>query len=192
MITFRVFESPIAKTKVIKVGWSWLAFFFTYPWLLFKGLWLDTLLLIGFDLSIEYVLSHNNEFSEVFSEGTLIIYLLAAFFCSFAFRVIAGANGNKIVARKLLNRGYIITGTYAAPSAEAALATHRRTNTSTDETTTFAELELRRKAKERIEMTEAQCREEAEIRRDYEAEIAIQKAKEAAQLWALQRVSGRK
>lgn len=132
MKIYSIYESPIAKTKVVKVGWSWPAFIFLFPWLILKGFWFDFILLMVLSISVGKLIGLSPHLSYTLTDDEIYLFFSFVFLISLLINITAGAYGNRMISKKLLKRGYIRTGTYTAPSSEAALAKHRRASLSAD------------------------------------------------------------
>lgn len=112
MATFYVLTPPVPKnpekdTLFIHDGFSWLAFFFPLPWLLFKKMWLVAGLAVVFYLV-----------SVLVAEQWGLDGLPAAF--SFILSLWTALEGNHVRARLLERRGWDLRGEIAANDHDEA------------------------------------------------------------------------
>ena len=105
MKQFAILQHPALGHEVVKNGWSWPAFFFTWLWALVKRLWIVgvIILLAGMALS---------SLPEIWLVGEVII------------SIVMGVNGNKLRVNRLRDSGYEQVAIVAARTPDGALAVH--------------------------------------------------------------------
>ena len=105
MKQFAIHQHPALGYEVVKNGWSWPAFFFTWLWALVKRLWIVgvIILLAGMALS---------SLPEIWLVGEVII------------SIVMGVNGNKLRVNRLRDSGYEQVAAVAAKTPDGALAVH--------------------------------------------------------------------
>ena len=111
---FKAYKHSVFGYEVIKQGFSWPGFFFTWIWAFIKKLWVVgiVLLIVAFTAnSIAIILSGQN-----------IIFSLFGFIVTLIPMLVAGARGNKWREKSMLQRGFEYIGTVRSGSADAALA----------------------------------------------------------------------
>ncbi len=119
MKNYRVFRHPTGIQEVVKLGWSWPAFFFGVIWALIKNLWTIAivtavgLFLLGFILGS----------SGAEEDAAMLLNLL-----SLVIAIIFGMNGNAWREASLISRGYEHVDTVTAANPEGALALHLKSN----------------------------------------------------------------
>jgi hypothetical protein len=96
---YKVFINPNGEVEVIKQGWSWPAFFFTFCWMFVKlwGKW-GVILLIGYFIFGFMGLIIGADIDKISSILTGIMGIM--------FMILLGTNGNKISEVNLLSRGF--------------------------------------------------------------------------------------
>lgn len=123
MKIYKVYGNLNGKTKAVKKGWSWSAFFFTWVWALVKKIWMLTTLTTG-ALILSVVLSFvavaiEPEFAGKLSLELLLIYVG---YLVLGFSAVMGFNGNQWYENKLLTRGYRFQAIIMADNSKEAIA----------------------------------------------------------------------
>jgi hypothetical protein len=126
MKQFSVFKHPAGELEVVKQGWSWPAFFFTFIWAMAVKMWdvgiavMVTLFVVSFALlSVSFVLNIPLA-GEIAQRGLLIVV-----------SIVLGAKGNSWREINLLSRGFELKDTVTASNKDAALALfHQKTHPS--------------------------------------------------------------
>lgn len=90
---------------LVREGFSWLAFLFGLPWLLWHRLWLAALLYVVLALAIAALLPGG-----------------PGFVAGLALQVLLGAHANDLRRRRLARRGYVEAGVVAARNIDGAIA----------------------------------------------------------------------
>ncbi len=109
MKKFSILQHPASGHEVVKDGWSWPAFFFTWLWAFVKKLWL-----IGVTVFLFGILA--SSIPEAWLLGELIISL------------VMGAKGNELRRKRLRESGYEQVATVEARTPDGALAVHLASN----------------------------------------------------------------
>ena len=105
MKQFSMLQHPALGYEVVKDGWSWPAFFFTWIWAFVKRLWLVGLIILLVGMALSTV-------AELWLVGELII------------SIVMGVNGNKLRVNRLRDSGYEQVAIVAAKTPDGALAVH--------------------------------------------------------------------
>ena len=105
MKQFVILQHPALGHEVVKNGWSWPAFFFTWLWAFVKRLWIVGVIILLAGMALSSV-------PEIWLVGEVII------------SVVMGANGNKLRVNRLRDSGYEQVATVAAKTPDGALAVH--------------------------------------------------------------------
>ena len=114
MSTFVVYEDATGNAKAIKQGPNLIAFLFTVPWLIVKGLWLQVLVwFVGFVLIAGPVNLVAGEHIQG-GEG------LGSLFYLLGMSVFVSIKASKWMEKDLINRGWKRRGTADGKTAEAA------------------------------------------------------------------------
>ena len=119
MKTFRVYKHPNQGLDVVKVGFSWPAFFFAFPWLLVKRLWGFAGLWLGVFFVISLI--ENLMFQPPVSVVQTMAFFLG-FSANFALWLVPSFMGNKWREENLSKRGYELLGTVQAETPDAAVS----------------------------------------------------------------------
>ena len=101
--------APDRDTTLVKEGFCWPAFLFTFFWALWHRLWLVAALIVAVEIVIEVVL---------LLAGADEITRLA---CLLGFRIFIAYGANDWRRAKLTKRGYREAGVVAAPDEDAAV-----------------------------------------------------------------------
>lgn len=117
MKTFNVYEHEIKGIAVVKVGFSWPAFFFTFFWLLIKRLW-GMAVLYFFMWVVMNVLIYLSPFSPNNSSPLAVVGLLIFF----SLHLIPGFKGNKWIELYLKKHGYVLISKTKAKSKTVAVS----------------------------------------------------------------------
>ncbi len=112
---YSVYSHPSLGHEVIKNGFSWPAFFFTWIWAFIKKLWGYG---IGFIVVLFLLLVIESVLQERGSSGGVLIML----FLQFAAFIIFGVNGNKWRSESMGRRGYNLIGRSLASTPDGALS----------------------------------------------------------------------
>ncbi len=105
MKQFAILQHPALGHEVVKNGWSWPAFFFTWLWALAKRLWIVGVIILLAGMALSSV-------PEIWLVGEVII------------SIVMGVNGNKLRVNRLRDSGYEQVATVAAKTPDGALAVH--------------------------------------------------------------------
>ena len=105
MKKFSILQHATLGHEVVKNGWSWPAFFFTWIWAFVKKLWLIGVIVFLFGILASSI-------PEAWLLGELLI------------SVVMGAKGNELRAKRLLDSGYEQVATVEARTPDGALAVH--------------------------------------------------------------------
>lgn len=96
MRTYKIFIKAPGKVKAVKIGWNWPACFFVGLWALWHGLWVWFLIAIV-AISVANLLP---------AEANIAAQILIMIFY--------GQNGNTLIEKKLLRKGWTLAGQFAA------------------------------------------------------------------------------
>ena len=116
MKQFNIFKHPAGEIQVIKQGYCWPAFFFSYIWAMVSKMWvlgigaLIAILVLG--LVVEISIPTN-----LISIKNFIINLVAI-----AISMYFGSNGNQLREKSLLSRGFELEDTVTASNKDGAVA----------------------------------------------------------------------
>ena len=105
MRQYSILQHPALGHEVVKSGWSWPAFFFTWIWAFVKRHWLVGVIVFLFGILASSI-------PEAWLAGELII------------SIVMGVNGNKLRVNRLRDSGYEQVATVAARTPDGALAVH--------------------------------------------------------------------
>lgn len=113
MKQFKVLKHPTGDVQVVKQGWCWPAFFFSFIWAMVSKMWaLGVGALIGFfALGIVIGLSVPPELQDG------IINLVAI-----AVNIYFGSSGNQLREKHLISRGFELKDTVTAANKDGAVA----------------------------------------------------------------------
>ena len=100
--------TPDRGAVVVREGFNWAAFFFTWIWALFSGLWLAAVLFVAIELALALAVEWLG------LEGA------SAFAIVFAWRLIAGFVANDLRRGALARRGYALADIVAGRTRLAA------------------------------------------------------------------------
>ncbi len=117
MKSYEIYENNSHQYQAVKEGWSWPAFFFTFFWAFYKGLWLygiGGVLLWG-------LLAYGNSGLE--SEIMTIVAIIS-------YPILWGALGNESFTKNIIKKGFALRKTISANSTEEAIAIYLREHTS--------------------------------------------------------------
>ena len=123
MKTFDVYKHPTQGYEVVKMGFSWPAFFFTWLWAFIKKLWGYGLAALG--LLFVFVIIEA-EFQLEGSRGGVLVMSLFQLGVLIWF----GQMGNKWRTSNLKKRGYEHIQTLQAETSDAAIASVAKPNAS--------------------------------------------------------------
>ncbi len=121
MKEFIIYENSIKQCVALKNGWSWAAFFLNWLWAFYKRI--PEAGILGLIINIAIMYYHQTQIvpymhSANFNTNYLIILLAIILLVNVAF----GANGNKWVAGKWINKGYSTKDIISANSSQEAIA----------------------------------------------------------------------
>ncbi|MDE0341884.1 MAG: DUF2628 domain-containing protein [Deltaproteobacteria bacterium] len=105
MKKFSIFQHPTSGYDVVKNGWSWPAFFFTWIWAFVKKLWLIGVIVFLFGILASSI-------PEAWLLGEVLI------------SIVMGVKGNELRVKRLQDSGYEKVATVEARTPDAALAAH--------------------------------------------------------------------
>lgn len=105
MKQFAILQHPASGHEVVKNGWSWPAFFFTWIWAFVKKLWLIGVIVFLFGILASSI-------PEAWLVGELII------------SIVMGVKGNELRLKRLRDSGYEQVATVEANTPDGALAVH--------------------------------------------------------------------
>ena len=125
MREFKAFHHPVFGYEIVKVGFSWPAWFFVWFWILYKRLWSYGIIWIlatwAFAASLEWAqpqIGHPN-----FDQNPFGFWLQAIFMLIIIFLLYKPAfSGNKWLEKRLLKTGYTTVGMFQAETPGRALA----------------------------------------------------------------------
>lgn len=120
MRTFKVYKHPMFGIQAVKVGFCWPAFLFGGLWMLISRLWSQSGIWFGLFFIVEMIWKIT-EMSKV-SESLKLIALFLLSVAYVALYLIPGLKGNGWRERKLLSRGFEMTGSVEAETKDAAVA----------------------------------------------------------------------
>ena len=115
MKEYKVFEHPDGKVDVVKQGWSWPAFVFTFFWLLVKRMWVLAGIIFASFLIIVFIGgvaggAIEKSLDEILSIANIMIM------------VVFGLKGNNLKEKNLLSRGFDFRTTLTASNHDGAVA----------------------------------------------------------------------
>jgi tetratricopeptide (TPR) repeat protein len=111
MKTFRLYDHPFRNAELVKNGWAWPAFFFTWIWALFNAAFIYTIILfLCWLLIIVPWNAAENSFLRI------VLYFLFGWGSS----IWAGLKGNDWRAKRLVDRGYIFVRNIEARGYKSA------------------------------------------------------------------------
>ena len=105
MKQFSILQHSDLGYEVVKIGWSWPAFFFTWIWAFLKRLWLVGVIVLLAGLAL-------SSLPEIWLVGELII------------SIVMGVKGNELRVTRLRDSGYEQVASVAARTPDGALAVH--------------------------------------------------------------------
>ena len=112
--SFKIYKHPAQGYEVVKVGFSWPGFFFTWIWAFVKKLWVQGIVLM-------FAVFIANSLGFAISGGGFagsLVGLLVSLIPMY----ITGQNGNEWREKSMLPRGYQLERAVTATTAEGALA----------------------------------------------------------------------
>ena len=115
MKEYKVFEHPDGKVDVVKQGWSWPAFVFTFFWLLVKRMWVLAGIIFASFLIIVFIGgvaggAIEKSLDEILSITNIMIM------------VVFGLKGNNLREKNLLSREFDFRTTLTASNHDGAVA----------------------------------------------------------------------
>ena len=115
MKEYKIFEHPDGKVEVVKQGWSWPAFVFTFFWLLVKRMWVLAGIIFASFLIIVFIGgvaggAIEKSLDEILSIANIMIM------------VVFGLKGNNLKEKNLLSRGFDFRTTLTASNHDGAVA----------------------------------------------------------------------
>ena len=115
MKEYKVFEHQDGKVDVVKQGWSWPAFVFTFFWLLVKRMWVLAGIIFASFLIIVFIGgvaggAIEKSLDEILSIANIMIM------------VVFGLKGNNLKEKNLLSRGFDFRTTLTASNHDGAVA----------------------------------------------------------------------
>ena len=115
MKEYKVFEHPDGKVDVVKQGWSWPAFVFTFFWLLVKRMWVIAGIIFASFLIIVFIGgvaggAIEKSLDEILSITNIMIM------------VVFGLKGNNLREKNLLSREFDFRTTLTASNHDGAVA----------------------------------------------------------------------
>ena len=115
----KVYKHQAKGYYAVKVGFAWYGLFFNMFWLLFKGLFLVSFVMILFTTYTNISFFIDFESIRSLEQYSVIDWVLAIGVLSIPFLV--GFNGNKWVAKNLENKGYNLVQTIPTASKKEAI-----------------------------------------------------------------------
>jgi len=111
----KIFEHPAGIVEVVKQGWSWPAFVFTFFWLLVKRMWVLAGIIFASFLIIVFIGgvaggAIEKSLDEILSIANIMIM------------VVFGLKGNNLKEKNLLSRGFDFRTTLTASNHDGAVA----------------------------------------------------------------------
>jgi len=115
MKEYKIFEHQDGKVDVVKQGWSWPAFVFTFFWLLVKRMWVLAGIIFASFLIIVFIGgvaggAIEKSLDEILSIANIMIM------------VVFGLKGNNLREKNLLSRGFDFRTTLTASNHDGAVA----------------------------------------------------------------------
>jgi hypothetical protein len=115
MKNFDVFKHPTQGFDVVKQGFSWPAFFFSWLWAFVKKMWIHGAVFLGIVLILNFASIAFQ--SEESMGGLLIIFLVGI-----GINYFIGTKANEWRRGDLLKKGFVQIKTVNAETPEAAIA----------------------------------------------------------------------
>jgi hypothetical protein len=115
MATYKVVKHPTLGFEAIKQGFNFFAFFLSFIWAAFKGLWQKAIILF---VVVLILVSIENSIRLEGSETGLVLTLLV----QLAFCIYVGRNANNWTIQRYIDRGFTDMATVESPTADAAIA----------------------------------------------------------------------
>lgn len=112
--SYRILRNDLGDTRVVKVGFSWPAFFLNVLWAVANGLWVVAFLILVLAVCGLVLFS-----SAV--QSSPILVSLGAIFAEAAFLIFLGSRANDWLTSHLEGCGYVISTVVSAPSVPRAL-----------------------------------------------------------------------
>lgn len=123
---YKIYKHPSGAVEVIKKGWSWPAFLFTWIWALSKKMWHIGFLALLFIFTFSFIKSYNSigfsDFPRWAIAYTNFISFISYGFFIFSMGTLFGMNGNFWREKNLFNRGYKFKDEVTGNNMEAAMA----------------------------------------------------------------------
>ena len=130
MTTFRIYERASTEHEVVKVGFSFPAFFLDWIWALFVKMPLNAFWILLGSLFFFFIFA-------AFVSGLFLMhqfqtiagfYGFAIFLSCLPFKVVIGFTANGMLCRSLEQRGYRLIATVTAETGEQALKPYMNNN----------------------------------------------------------------
>lgn len=115
MKIYKIFEHPSGEIEAIKKGWYWLAFLFTWIWVLFHRLWLVAFSVFALTFTANIV-------SNFYTENIGMLFVLTV---TVLIHLYMGIEGGSFIKRNLGKKGYIYQGTLEGENAEQVIKTYK-------------------------------------------------------------------
>ncbi len=116
MKTFDIYENSLTSEVIaIEKGWSWLAFFFTLIYAVFKGNWTFLKFAIIGQIILYFCF-------KIFTHHSGQLSNVASFLSSFLIGIFGGAKFNEFLANKYIKENFIFKSSIVAPSQEFAIS----------------------------------------------------------------------
>jgi len=119
MTKFNVYKHPVLGHEVVKNGYSWTGFFFTWIWSFINKLW-------GTGIILLIVIIPVNSFTFWLLEQSVNEMTIMFSLFSFIPNMIVGGQGNSWKDKSLLKRGYELVDSVEANSHDDALAKYAK------------------------------------------------------------------
>lgn len=112
MTTFNIYKNSNGDLRAVKIGFSWLGFFFPQIWLFFKQMWIAGVVILSLSIVIGIV-------------DNLVLDFIGLALC-----FIIGFIGNEEIGKNLIKQGYAAVGIERAGNNESAIAVYTNNNSS--------------------------------------------------------------
>ncbi|MBI5136529.1 MAG: DUF2628 domain-containing protein [Nitrospirae bacterium] len=112
--TFDVYRHPIKGYQAVKRGFSWPAFFYSFIWSLFKGLWAIAFMIFLAVVALD-VVGHS-------LAGAVPVAGLVTWLAQMGVAIFVGRNGNGWRREDMLGKGFVPVGTVQAGSPAKAVS----------------------------------------------------------------------
>jgi hypothetical protein len=115
MDEYNIFEHPDGKVEIVKQGWSWPAFLFSFFWLLVKRMWILAGIIFASFLIIVFIGGvAGGAIEKALDEILSIVNIMIM--------VVLGLKGNNLREKNLLSRGFYFKTTLTASNHNGAVA----------------------------------------------------------------------